>query len=201
MNVEECARLVAMVRSIYPAQRFDDDPQNVVRAWGYVVADLTFVEAQAAVARLARRGTQWLSPGEIRTECARARHVLSPDVDQLLDDVRQVAARQGVGRKLLHPAALVTYDSIGGAEAIKRLDVRGLQSLRRQLLEATEKHDARVLEATELPPPRPELQPVREQIAAVERVNEARELEAGGTHGETAEHLRKMKADFGKLDS
>jgi hypothetical protein len=61
MNAEECARLVSIVRTLYPAQRFDENPENVVKAWGFVVADVSYPEAHAAVVKLARRGQPWCS--------------------------------------------------------------------------------------------------------------------------------------------
>lgn len=164
MNVEECARLVSIVRSLYPAQRFDDNPQNVVTAWGHVVVDLSFDEAHAAVVRIARRGSTWCSPGDVRSEVARMRNVLAPGVDMLLSDVREVASKQGVGRRLLHPVARQVYDAVGGAEGVKRLDARGLQQLRRTIENVVEGYDASVL-VDELPPARPALQPMRERLA------------------------------------
>jgi hypothetical protein len=155
MNAEECARLVSVVRTLYPAQRFDEDPTNVVRAWGFVVADVDYGEAHAAVVKLARRGVQWCSPGLIRHEVAAARHVLAPDADALLADVREVARREGVGRRDLHPVARRVYESVGGALSIARMDSRGLLQLRRALADAIESYDNRVLDEP-LPPPRPE---------------------------------------------
>ena len=152
MNAEECARLVSVVRALYPAQRFDDDPRNVVQAWGHVVADVDYSEAHAAVVRLARRGVSWCSPGDVRREAARMRNVLSPDVDALLDDVREVARREGIGRRQLHPVARRVYDSVGGALMISRMDGRGLLTLRRALDEQATLFDRAVLDET-LPPP------------------------------------------------
>lgn len=146
VNAEECARLVSLVRSLYPAQRFDENPRNVVDAWGFVVADVDFEEARAAVVRLARRGVQWVSPGDVRREAAHSRNVLAPDVDQLVRDCREVARLQGVGRRSLHPAALSAYDTIGGAETIKRLDAYGLGRLRSMIADAAASFDRRVLD-------------------------------------------------------
>jgi hypothetical protein len=198
VNAEECTRLVAMVRTLYPAQRFDESVEGTVRAWGFVVADLSYDEAHAALVRLSRRTVQWVSPGEIRREAARHRNVLAPDVDQLLADVREVAARQGVGRKLLHPAAARAYDGIGGAESIKRLDAYGLQRLRSSIAEQVKQHDERVLEESTLPPPRPALSPVADRIAAVEAHEERRALTSAGAHPQTAAELRRMAEEFGK---
>lgn len=152
MNAEECARLVSVVRALYPAQRFDDDPQNVVTAWGHVVADVAYGEAHAAVVKLARRGTPWVSPGDVRREVAATRNVLAPDPDALLADVREVARHEGVGRRSLHPVALRVYDSVGGALMISRMDGRGLLQLRRQLEQTAAAFDDRVLDDP-LPPP------------------------------------------------
>lgn len=152
MNAEECARLVSVVRTLYPAQRFDENPENVVTAWGHVVADVTYSEAHAAVVRLARRGVQWVAPGDVRREVASSRHVLTPSVDVLLDDVREVAWREGVGRGRLHPVARRVYDSVGGALSITRMDARGLLQLRRVLDEQAQTYDRRVLDEA-LPPP------------------------------------------------
>jgi hypothetical protein len=152
MNAEECARLVSVVRALYPAQRFDDNPTNVVTAWGHVVADVTYSEAHAAVVRIARRGTSWVSPGDIRREVASSRNVLTPDVDALLADVREVAWHEGVGRRSLHPVAQRVYESVGGALMITRMDGRGFQQLRRQLEQAAAAFDDRVLDDP-LPPP------------------------------------------------
>lgn len=154
MNAEECARLVSVVRALYPAQRFDEDPANVVTAWGHVVADVDYREAHAAVVKLARRGTQWVSPGDVRREVAATRNVLAPDVDDLLADVRVVARHEGVGRRSLHPVAQRVYDSVGGALMISRMDGRGLQQLRRQLEQVAEGFDETVLDDP-LPPPAP----------------------------------------------
>lgn len=196
MNAEECARLVGIVRSLYPAQRFDDEPLNVVNAWGAVVADLNFAEAHTAVTRIARRGSTWCSPGDVRTEVARMRNVLAPDVDQLLGDVRDVASKDGVGRRLLHPAARKVYDSIGGAQAIRRLDTRGLQTLRRQLVEACEKHDEATL-VEELPPYAPPALPVRVRMSELEgkpldEVHSTHELEQ-------RRDVEGFTQDFGKM--
>lgn len=155
MNAEECARLVSVVRTLYPAQRFDENPENVVRAWGFVVADVTYAEAHDAVVKLARRGVAWCSPGDVRREAAAARNVLAPDADLLLTDVREVARREGVGRRQLHPVARRVYDSVGGALSVVRLDARGLLQLRRTLQEGIESYDRRVLDEP-LPPPAPE---------------------------------------------
>lgn len=155
MNAEECARLVSVVRTLYPAQRFDDNPENVVRAWGFVVADVTYAEAHTAVVKLARRGVAWCAPGDIRREAAAARNVLAPDADALLADVREVARREGVGRRSLHPVARRVYDSVGGALSVARLDARGLLQLRRTLQESADTYDRRVLDEP-LPPPAPE---------------------------------------------
>lgn len=154
MNAEECARLVSVVRALYPAQRFDDDPSNVVTAWGHVVADVAYSEAHAAVVKLARRGTSWVSPGDVRREVAQGRNVLAPDVDALLADVREVARHEGVGRRSLHPVALRVYDSVGGALMISRMDGRGLQQLRRQIEQVAAGFDEAVLDDP-LPPPTP----------------------------------------------
>lgn len=155
MNAEECARLVAVVRTLYPAQRFDENPENVVRAWGFVVADVEYPEAQAAVVRLARRGTTWCAPGDVRREVAAARHVLAPSVDDLLADVREVTRLQGAGRRSLHPVARKVYDAVGGQLMIARMDGRGLMALRRQLEDVAQGYDRRVLDEP-LPPPAPE---------------------------------------------
>lgn len=155
MNAEECARLVSVVRTLYPAQRFDDNPENVVRAWGHVVADVDYTEAHAAVVKLARRGVMWCSPGDVRREAAAARNVLAPDADALLADVREVARREGIGRRQLHPVARRVYDSVGGALSIMRLDARGLLQLRRTLADGIEAYDRKVLDEP-LPPPRAE---------------------------------------------
>lgn len=151
MNAQEVGEVAAIVRALYPAQRFDDDPQNVLRAWALVLGDLQLPECRDAVARLARRGQQWCSPGDVRREVARMRHLLSPDVDSLLADVRLVAAKGGVGRRVLHPAARHVYDAIGGCEAIRRLDVHGLARVRRQLEDAVKVYDEHQLQAPELP--------------------------------------------------
>jgi hypothetical protein len=191
MNAEECARLVSVVRTLYPAQRFDDNPENVVRAWGYVVADVEYAEAHAAVVRLARRGVQWVAPGDVRREAAAARNVLAPDVDALLADVREVARREGVGRRALHPVARRVYDSVGGALSIARMDARGLLQLRRVLDEQAQSYDRHRLDDV-LPPPAPE----HVAISARE-VEQTRELEASNAeltppelYGERAAELR-----------
>lgn len=165
MNEREVAELISIVRTLYPAQRFDDNPQNVMRAWALVVADLQIDEARRAVVRLARRGQQWCAPGDVRRECAAGRNVLAPSADEMLSELREVARRQGVGRRALHPVARDVYDAQGGADAIRRLDARGLQQLRRALVEASTTHDQRMLEADELPAARPALQSgVRQEI-------------------------------------
>jgi hypothetical protein len=197
VNAEETARLVSIVRSLYPAQRFDDEPRNVVNAWGSVLLDVTWDEAHAAVVRIARRGATWCSPGDVRSEIARARNVLTPDADQLLAGVREVASRDGVGRKLLHPVARAVYDSIGGAQSVKRLDARGLLQLRRELERKSETHDDRVL-VDEWPPPQPPALPVAAKIE-LEAAAAPREIEQRDTHPETAEKLRQMRDDFGAM--
>lgn len=155
MNAEECARLVSVVRTLYPAQRFDEDPRNVVTAWGHVVADVAFAEAHEAVVRLARRGATWCSPGDVRRVVAEQRNALAPDPDDLLADVREVARREGVGRRRLHPVAQRVYDSVGGALSISRMDAGRLLQLRRSLVDGIETYNRRVLDDT-LPPPAPE---------------------------------------------
>lgn len=196
MNAEECARLVSVVRTLYPAQRFDDNPANVVNAWGHVVADVTYSEAHAAVIRLARRGVQWVSPGDVRREAAAARNVLAPDVDDLLADVREVARREGVGRRALHPAAQRAYDAVGGALSIVRMDSRGLLQLRRVIEDAAQRHDLKTLDDV-LPAPAPahvpisarpvesvpELEPAPPKLDTEEyaaRVDKLREFVEGG---------------------
>lgn len=171
MNAEECARLVALVRTLYPAQRFDENPENVVNAWGQVIADVGFAEAHEAVIMHARRGSSWISPGDIRQIVARTRNVLAPDVDALLHDVREVATRDGVGRSMLHPAAQRAYETVGGAQAIRRMDSIGLLQLRKVLIEAVETHDRRTLDLR-LPPPTVPHKPIEEQL----RLSGEREL-------------------------
>lgn len=173
MNVEECARLVALVRTLYPAQRFDENPENVVNGWGFVVADVDFGEAHEAVIQLARRGSTWVAPGDVRREVAKTRHVLSPDVDELIVDMREVASRDGLGRSELHPAAQAAYASIGGASQIRRMDARALMQMRRIVEEQIAKHDSRVLESR-MPPPAAGWTPIAQRITE----NAARQLEA-----------------------
>lgn len=177
MNAEECARLVSVVRTLYPAQRFDDNPTNVVKAWGFVVADVDADEAHAAVVRLARRGQTWCSPGDVRREVATARNVLAPDVDALLADVREVTRREGIGRRQLHPVARRVYDSVGGQLMIARMDGRGLLQLRRTLDEQAQLYDRKVLDE-QLPPP------TVEHVAISQAVRVSRELVAGEAHAE-----------------
>lgn len=195
MNAEECARLVSVVRTLYPAQRFDENPENVVRAWGFVVADVAYSEAHAAVVKLARRGQQWVSPGDIRREVAATRNALAPDVDLLLADVREVARREGVGRRALHPVAQRVYQSVGGALMISRMDGRGLQQLRRQLEQVAEGFDETVLDDP-LPPPAPEHVAISTQVPpGPELMRAARENEADELHPlnpERAEQLRRF---------
>lgn len=196
----ECAALVAMVKSLYPAQAFDSDPHNVVKSWGYVVRDLGYDESRAAVARLSRCGQQWCSPGDVRREVARARNVLTPDVDRLLGECREVAAHNGLGRSLLHPAAQAAYLSVGGAQAIRRMDSRGLQSLRRAIEQQAEQHDQRTLESDTLPPAADALPPLSEQIAELAAQADRKALPAAtNAHPETAEKLRRMTEAFGKV--
>jgi hypothetical protein len=133
----------------------------------------------------------------VRSEIARTRNVLTPDADQLLADVREVASRDGVGRKLLHPVARAVNDSIGGAQSVKRLDARGLLQLRRELERKSEMHDDRVL-VDELPPPQPPALPVAAKIE-LEAAAAPREIEQRDTHPETAEKLRQMRDDFGAM--
>lgn len=201
MNDVEIGKLIGVVRSLYPAQRFDDSPSNVLHAWSAVVSDLGYDEAREAVVRIARRGGTWCAPGDVRREVAHARHVLSPDVDMLLADVREVASHDGVGRSLLHPAAQRAYTSVGGAQSIRRLDAYGLQRLRKAISEQCEREDARVLEDV-LPPPRPALLPIREQIVELERAQLAKALPAApaNAHPETADELRRMREEFGSVE-
>jgi hypothetical protein len=147
----ETAELVAIVKTLYPAQRFDSDPRNVVAAWQLVVADLSLDEARAAVVRLSRRGQQWCSAGDVRTQCARARNVLAPDVERMMLDLREVARREGQGRSMLHPAARRVYDAVGGSLTIRQLTPAGVASLRKQLVDSAHSFDEHVL-ADELPP-------------------------------------------------
>jgi len=193
MNAEDCARLVSVVRTLYPAQRFDDNPENVVRAWGHVVADVAYDEAHAAVVRLARRGTPWCSPGDVRRVVAEQRNVLAPDADTLLTDVREVARREGVGRRALHPVAQRVYESVGGALSIARMDAGRLLQLRRSLVDAIEVYDRRVLDDP-LPPPAPAHTPISarpvpagpSQLAASEA-----DLTPGEEYRDRTEELRR----------
>lgn len=192
MNAEECARLVSIVRTLYPAQRFDENPENVVKAWGYVVADVTEAEARAAVVKLARRGQPWCSPGDVRREVAAARHVLSPDADALLSDVREVARREGVGRRQLHPVARRVYESVGGALSIVRMDARGLLQLRRALQEGIEAYDRRVLDEA-LPASAPEHVPISARAPSAPELPAAvvdADLTPPELYGERAAELR-----------
>lgn len=169
MEPRDVGELVSIVRTLYPAQRFDDNPENVMRAWALVIGDLQLNEARHAVVSLARSGAQWCAPGDVRRIVAEDRHVLSPDVDQLLADLREVASRDGVGRKHLHPVAQRVYDAQGGAAAIRQMNAPQLQSVRKSLIEQRERFDKFTLSVGELPPPRP----------AIATVKRALELEAG----------------------
>lgn len=194
MNAQDVAELVSIVRTLYPAQRFDDNPTNVIRAWGLVVADLDLDEARAAVVRLARRGQQWCSPGDVRREVAAARNVLTPDADTLLSDVRAVASKQGEGRRMLHPAARHVYDAIGGSEAIRRFDSHGLTRLRRQLEDAAAKYDEHQLTSDVLPAAQPPALPVARRLEL-----EARSDDAQKTSSPMPAHLREQLNTIGRL--
>lgn len=197
MNAEEGGRLVSLVKSLYPAQRFDLDPANTVQAWGFVLADVEFSEAHAAAVRITRRGTTWCGPGDIRREAAAGRHVLAPDADALLADVREVARLGGTGRKALHPVARAAYDAIGGAESIKRLDSYGLMRLRTTLTQRIEAFDRRVLDDT-LPPQQSEHVAIATRIAQRERELTAPESEPAD-YAARAQELRDKLAEIGKV--
>jgi hypothetical protein len=165
MNAQDVGELVALVRTLYPAQRFDERPENVLRAWAAIVGDLELDESRAALVRLARRGATWCAPGDVRREVAQHRNVLSPPVDDLLTDLRTVAHRDGEGRSLLHPVARSVYDAAGGAPAIRQMSPTQLQGLARMLREKREHHDARTLSYDPLPRAVPALAPVSERLA------------------------------------
>jgi hypothetical protein len=195
MNVDEVALTVGIVRKLYPAQRFDDDPQRVVEAWGLVIGDLSLIETRDAVVRLARRGQQWCAPGDIRREVATARNVLTPDVDMMLADMQRVAARQGVGRRLLPIAAQRVYASVGGAETIKRMRPAELAQMRRALVEQAEKVDRDVLVA-QMPPPREAAHPLDDrQLQSLEAGPPERKPEGSPMPAE----LRRRVETYGKL--
>ena len=197
MNAAECARLVSVVRALYPAQRFDADPQTVVQAWGHVVADVQYDEAHAAVVRLARRAVAWVSPGDVRREVAAGRFVLAPDVDALLYDIRWVASHDGAGRSALHPAAQTAYDVVGGSLAIRRMDTIGLLQLRKVIAEQTTKHNLRVLD-TALPAP------TTEHVPIAARPVETREIEGAVpstmSSEEYAAHVERLRTFTEKRD-
>lgn len=151
MNQEQVARIVSMVRTLYPHQRMDENPQNVVDAWSLVIIDLDFDEARAALVMHGRSGASWCSPGDIRKRVAKLRNVLSPAIDDLLLDMREVARRRGEGRKLLHAVARRVYDAAGGAPAINDMSARQLQELRRQLVDAASDYDEERMSSQQMP--------------------------------------------------
>lgn len=164
MDARDVGELVSIVRTLYPAQRFDDNPENVMRAWALVIGDLELVEARHAVVALARSGAQWCAPGDVRRIVAEERHVLAPDVDQLLADLREVASRDGTGRKHLHPVAQRVYDAQGGAAAIRQMNAPQLQAVRKSLIEQRDRFDKFTLSVGELPAARGELQSVKRAL-------------------------------------
>jgi len=151
VNTEQVTRIVSLVRTLYPHQRLDENPQNVVDAWSVVVADLEFDETRAAVIQQARSGANWCSPGDIRKRVARLRDVLAPNVDDVMRDLQQVANRGGEGRSNLHPFAKRIYATVGGAPAISNMTPGQLQQLRRMVETDVAAYDERVLIAPTMP--------------------------------------------------
>lgn len=173
MNADETMQLLGIVRTMWPAQRFDDDPRAAAAAWGMVLGDCTLAETRVAVVRLARTGTTWCQPGDVRREVAADRGALAPNVDEMLDALLNVAADDGVGRLALHPVARRVYDANGGASAIRTMHGPGIGAMRRALADTAQTHDRAVL-AIELPPARAqnaiEQQPGTRTIAAAQAI-------------------------------
>lgn len=159
MNEQECARIVSLVRTLYPHQKLDENPQNVVDAWSLVISDLEFDECRAAVVAHGRSAAPWCSPGDIRKRVARLRNVLAPHPDDVMAAVQSVANHGGEGRRQLHPFSQKIYAQVGGAPAISGMSPRDLLQLRGRIERDVIAHDEQVL--TE-----PRMRPAAEQLEA-----------------------------------
>lgn len=164
MNEEQVGRIVSLVRTLYPHQRMDENPQNVVDAWSVVILDLDFDETRAAVVQQGRSGASWCSPGDIRKRVARLRNVLAPHVDDLMRDLQDVASHGGSGRTLLHPLAQRIYATAGGSPAISNMTPGQLQQLRRQVEADVAAHDERELTAATMRPTVAGYEPVKVRL-------------------------------------
>lgn len=120
MNPRETALIIAAVKNLCPAQKFDEFTPDM---WLAVLAETNFEDAKAAVIALGRQQT-FLAPGEIDTEARRMRRgrierlpMPCPNTIRGVaegDELRAIAKAIGDGR-ITTVAECAAYERWGGS--------------------------------------------------------------------------------------
>lgn len=114
MTPTQTVQLVAVIKQIWPSMKIDDHTPD---AWHVILDDLAIDDALAAVRRLARTRSGYITPADIRRQVAATAGLLPPAEAEGLTAAAAVAGSQGLGASKLHPVVREAYRAMGGPTA------------------------------------------------------------------------------------
>lgn len=126
MTAQEAARIISIVRSLWPTVPFQAEVNaDLVTAWQVVLSDVPFDAAQAFLADLSRGGAHFPpAPGELANAVllavARAEGRAAPDADQAWAEVEAAVSSRGwyagPPDAWSHPAVAAGVQALGWGE-------------------------------------------------------------------------------------
>lgn len=116
MTPTQTVQLVTIITQLWPSMKLNEYTPD---AWHLVLEDLDHDDARAAVAVLARTKSGYITPHDIRHQCARAAGLLPPEEGAALQMAVTVAGNLGTGASLLPGPVRAAYWDMGGSSGFQ----------------------------------------------------------------------------------
>lgn len=112
MTPTQTVQLVTIISQLWPSMKLNEFTAD---AWHLVLEDLDHDDARGAVIALTKARSGYITPHDIRHQCARAAGLLPPEEAAALQMAVTVAGNLGTGASLLPGPVRTAYWDMGGS--------------------------------------------------------------------------------------